>query len=407
MWRTKPLLAGERNQRLFLINYLFACVGLGLCGEGYIQAFLLSAGMDLKWIGSYGVAMNLASLGGYAAFSLLHPAQGGYKRWTLWFSAAVVVYPLGMLIASFMDLTLLPARLFACAIGILYALASSFKASSEFCLTPSLFDRSAYANLLGKGGVIGGVLAFLISMANAVLLRDAGEMTGYRIFFALALVALAISAGLVAIYRPTPGRTGGAAPARLSVKDVASKLTQWRYVRLLIPHFLRGVGGSGMYYFVAIAFGGFSLTASQNAAIAIIGVCGGIVGNFLFMRLIVRFRSGVMTLIANAVCGMCAVLATVNGHIWAAFALYLVYWSSNVVSQTSIPTGVMRSTPDADMPFISSMRMFVFSGASCIFIPLFGKLIERSPLWAMMVAAAAFIAAGVVYMRQLRDVIET
>ena len=50
------------------------------------------------------------------------------------------------------------------------------------------------------------------------------------------------------------------------------------------------------------------------------------------------------------------------------FLLYFTYMVTNNITANAVPTGVIYSTPMADLPFISSMRMLVMSGGLMILL---------------------------------------
>ena len=75
-----------------------------------------------------------------------------------------------------------------------------------------------------------------------------------------------------------------------------------------------------------------------------------------------------------------------------------------VITQYSIPYGVLRSTKNEDLALISASRMFIHNVAAALFIFLFGIIMNRvSPVLVMACGAAAGLAAGVLYMAQFHD----
>ena len=78
--------------------------------------------------------------------------------------------------------------------------------------------------------------------------------------------------------------------------------------------------------------------------------------------------------------------------------------TTNNLTANAVPAGVIYSTPMGDLPFISSMRMLVMSGASCIMIPVWGRLLNAIPVWLVMLfCAGVHIATGAIFRAQYRD----
>lgn len=392
----------ERNQRLYLLNYLLLIFGGGLCAEGYLQAFMLEGGMDVHAIGLYGMLVYVAGIAAYVLFPLLKPRNGSYLGFLKLTSLASLIYPIGLTLLGFSGLSTAPACAAMLGLGMCYSFLTAIRSSSEFSTVPELFPRSVYGTLTGKGGVIGGAVAMLVSMLGAYFLQHSDKMTGYRIFFALAAVIFGVAAAVAQLFR----RAGGQAEVRptLDRKLMLKKLFSRSYALTLLPHFLRGLGMAGMYYFVIIAVKGLSLTTAQNTGLVTVGVCTKMLGSFLFMKTIKRVRSGRLILAANLLCAVCMLLVTTRINVPVFFALYLLYGTADIISQTGVPVGIMYCTPEEELPLLSAARMLVCNCASCLALPLFGAWVENGfSLAAMAVSGAFFAIAGVIFCRQYQD----
>jgi len=133
-------------------------------------------------------------------------------------------------------------------------------------------------------------------------------------------------------------------------------------------------------------------------------IIGTMAACFLFMKLQQRVRTGAITLLSNTICAASAVAVCFCRSQWSFFALYTIYMLSLNVTAYAIPAGVIYSTPVNILPFISSMRMFVFNGALCALLTPVAGLMTIMPTWQVMaIGGAAFILCGVLFFRQFQD----
>ena len=285
------------------------------------------------------------------------------------------------------------------AAAFIYQVCGGFRSASMFCIVPTLFPRRYYGPLLAKCSTIGCALGALLSITNAVFIREQ-SMSSYSLLFAVS-AGLYLAASLtIRLMRPLATAEEEARPGSLSLR---ASLTP-RNLRLLSPHLLRGVATGGYYYFVVVSFRRLTLPVALQSLMVTAGVCGSVFGVFLFGRLDKRIRTGDQIFLANVLCALCGVLTALNRSLVLFFILYFAYMATNNMTANAVPAGVIYSTPMDDLPFISSMRMLVMSGASCLMIPVWGWLLDALPAWSvMLLCAGVHIATGAIFRAQYRD----
>jgi len=386
------------NETVFLIVSIFYGLGTSFLSEGYIQAYMLDLGMSVQQIGLYGTLGNVGALASYTLFSFFKPRNGNYMTPMFIMALGITILPVLLALMSFAP-QLAVILLLASAV---HSFAQGFRASCDYCVVPTIMERSHYGNLSGKCGMIGSGLAALVSAVSASILSGADAMSGYMAIFLAAAASLIISATAIRFYKPTvpTGNTGKKAKGKGSL---FSKRSAW----ILLPHLLRGIASGGFYYFVVVSMQRVTLAASGSSLIVTIGVVGAMIGCLAFMFLEKRMQTGLITLIGNLIAGLCAVLTAFNTSPVMFFVLYFGYMMFNNVAAYAIPAGVVYSVPAEELPFISSMRMLMMSGGTMVCIQLFSALMTVWPAWTVMViAAAVYAAAGVIFRIQYTDALK-
>ena len=390
----------RRNVLTFFASTICYNLSGSYLAEGYIQAYLLSIGLDTMAIGIYGTCSTLAALLGFALFSIYRPKRSiSYVKNILLFGLLGCALPLALIGAPRVRFALV----LLCAGVAMYQISMSMKTSCEFSAIPMLIPREIYGSIAAKCGVIGSALAAALSAAGMWWFPEGSSERQYLVFFLLAFFGLMASALAARAYTPMESlmedEKGKLPP---SEGALAGKL--W----LLLPHFLRGAASACFYYFVTISFRSVKLSAAGQSAFVTVGVVSTMLACFLFMKLQNRFKTGAITLWSNVIAAAVAVATCLNASELGFFALYVVYTLAINVAAYAIPAGVMYCTPASEMPFISSMRMLVMNGAICLLLtPIAGLLKTVSP-WAIMAAGGAIhIAAGAIFAVQYTDVLKT
>ncbi len=385
------------NEMVFLIVSVFYGLGTSFLTEGYIQAYLIELGMDVRQIGLYGTLGNLGALAAYALFSFFKPKGGDYRTPMFIMALGLTILPVMLVLVSLMP----GAALVILAGSMLYQFMLGFRGSCDYCVVPTIMPRSHYGRLSGKCGMIGSGLAAAVSALSASVTGSGQGMSGYITIFCAAGLSLLISACAIRFYKPVAD--GSEAQ---KAKSAGSRLTK-RNAWILLPHLMRGIATGGFYYFVVVSLKKVTLSASGSSLIVTVGVIGSMAGCLLFMLLEKRIKTGVITLIGNVVAGLCALLTAFNGVPVLFFALYFGYMMFNNVSAYAIPAGVVYSVPNEDLPFISSMRMLMMSVGSTVCIQLFSHLLAVGPAWwVMAISAAVYAAAGVIFKLQYTDALK-
>ena len=170
----------------------------------------------------------------------------------------------------------------------------------------------------------------------------------------------------------------------------------------MLPHFLRGIATAAMYYFVLTGHRNVPLNDAQSIFLITASVLTNMTGCFVFIRAVRRIRSGVLVVIAYSVCAAGMLTVPWVRTVGAFFALYIIYMIALVITQYSIPYGVLRSTKNEDLALISArVCLSIMSQPHCLF-SFWHHHEPRFPL-VMACGAAAGLAARVLYMAQFHD----
>ena len=388
----KDLGTEQKNQVFFLLTSVCYTFAVGLCSEGYLQAYLLACGLDSSAVGIYGFTAQISALAAYVLFLGISPMKKGFLSKYTFSVFLLAVLPVGFILSTLLPLPVLPV---AMAAAVVYNLAVAYKGTGEYGMTPYLFNRAAYGPLMGKSGVIGGLIAIAVTTIASGIVSRVGFPYGYYILFLIAVFAFACAGFSSTRYQfiPSPGETP---KEKISYLSLVRKIFTKKYLRLLLPHFLRGVGMAGMYFFMTVSLSIVSLSDSQITLSVAVSVAAAAAGNLLFMFLIKKTHSGTLTLLSNIICGVSIVAASLNHNVLLFFVIYFIYMIANTISSVSIPTGVLGCTPNEDLPFMSALRMLVSSASNSIFVLLFGYLLKIWPsVYIMGFAAVIFILCGI------------
>jgi hypothetical protein len=346
--------------------------------------------------------MQAVSIAAYMIFTRMPPVNMGVLKRI--YAAAVLcggIFPAVLASAGYIrSFPTLYASIIAAA--ALSAFLASFRAVAEFNMTPRLFSRSLYGATSGKAAVIGGALTICISAyAGFAIRQDSAD--SYAFLFRVPLAALLISAVFVLLYKFDSGEAAEP-PLQISYLEVIKKAASARYLIKLSPHFLRGVGMAGMYYIIPSALENISLSDGERSFLIVISVASTMTGSFLFMFLTDKVSSGTTAFLSILACSVLMPFLVVCTDKYLFFWLYFIFFICNIITQISIPTGVLRSTPDDELSLITSMRLMLMSVAASLFIFIFGVLLKHiSPVYIMIFSSMVFTFCGFLYERQFDD----
>ena len=386
----------RRNVSAFFVSTIAMTIGTGFLSDGYIQSYMLEAGMDEMSVGLYGAFSMLAGLAGYCFFNGFHP-RGSRSYLGIVFFSGLLVCALPILLIA--DAVLKAAFLLYVGCS-LFQFARAVEASCEYCLAPLLFPRETYGDASAKCGMLGSALALAISTACSVVLTGFTTARRYSVTFLIALICQLCAVMARRRYRLLErhshnAEAGGFGRCRPSLR---------RGIRLLLPHMLRGAATACFYYFVTAAVRRVPLSEFGQTAVVMTGVLGTMCGCFLFMRLQRHKQTGTIILWSNIVCAASAVLCCFIRTEAEFFLLYVVYMASLAITSYAIPVGVLYSTEISQLPFVSSMRMFVMNGTSCLLMVPAAKILTVCPAWiTMALGGAAYLASGLIFRMQYTD----
>ncbi|MHC1694870.1 MAG: hypothetical protein AB9835_06305 [Eubacteriales bacterium] len=394
----------KHNSVTYTSMVLIMTIGMTFCMDGYIQSYLLKLGIGTQGVGLYGFVIQITALVTYLAASTI--AVNAEKFMSRYIKSAfgISLLPVGLII-SIQFKNFLPAVLPVIFIaGSIQSACISYKSTAEYCLIPYIIKRKDYVKLYSGAAIAGGVVSAIITYLFDNTKTAESFPGGYMRLFSLSAVFIVLGGVLAITLRPDFVRYGKSQAKKITYKDIFLKLLSGNYNSLLFPHILRGVGIAGMYFIIPVTMKNIALTEQHMTKYVITCVLTGIAGNVIFLLVSKFLRTGVVTLTANVVCSVCLILIAFNKSIALFFIIIGVFQCFNIISQLSIPAGVLRSTANEDLPFISSLRLFLTSAVSSVLILLFGWLLSFVlPVIIMFFCALVFTYCGYLYSHQFED----
>ncbi len=387
----------KRNILIFYLSSVSYTLASGLLSEGYVQSFLLRLGLDTMGIGLYGTFSQLSALLGYALFLLWHPRRREtYVRSIFFFGLWTVCLPLSLIGSGRWRF---PVFLIYAG-TVAYQLGIALKFSCEYSATPMLFPRERYGGISARCGMLGSGLAAAVSATAGSLLSGKDPISPYTVLFALALLALILSALPTRGYTALPALDQAPSPASASPSSPGLS----RLLLILLPHLLRGMAAACFFYFVPVSFRSVTLSPLGESLFVTAGVLSTMAACFLFMKLQNRFRTGRVILASNILTAFAAMAACQNASEPGFFALYILYTLSYNVTAYAVPAGVLYSTPSPLLPRVSSLRLLVMSGATCaLMTPVAGLLTHLPPLSVMAAGGLLHILSGLLFFAHHTD----
>jgi len=400
----EPTGISRRERRNIAVYLLFSAmygVATNICSEGYIQSYLLHLGFGTGGVRNYGIVAQLFPVAAYLIYTRLPLTKERMKKIYTTVIFIMCVFPATLAAAGYIRSFRL-ATVLVLSTAALYGFLNATRSVTEYNMTPYLFRRRLYANASSLASIVGGVIPVCVSLLTGFLMNRGGSGT-YTLLFSISPAAFFIAALITFAYRLDSAEPGQAPPL-VSYAGVLKRLASKSMLKRLAPHFLRGVGMAGIYYIVPSALKNIRLGDSGETLLIVIPIAATIAGSSIFMLISKKAGSGAVSLVSTAACSLLMPVLVLLTDKRAFFPLYLLFYIFNFMSQLSIPTGVLRSTPNEDLPLISSMRLLIMSGASSIFIFIFGSLPQAvAPVYIMIFAGAAFTLCGVVFRRLFSD----
>ena len=392
----------KRNEWIYLIGKMLETIGMGLCSQGYVQSYLMGNGMSSGDLGIYGSFSQIFSIGAYLLFTFHKPTKG-YLRGYLTGRIIYSIYPL-ILLAAGIFAGNIPMMLGAVCIsaGISgYTNASAF--ACQNCMIPMLFSRKAFGILQGRSGLIGGILTTIISMLAGIVLSDSDASAGYIAFFAGGAFIFLLSALSATFYKmaPAPVEVEEKAHAKFSAKAIFNK----HFMYLMAPHFLRGVGAGGFYYYIYVSLQNITLSSFENSMLVTVSVAGSFISCIIFTKAIkMGVKTGVLVQYSQYICIATLLLTTYNKNNIVFFVLYFIEQIAFNIVGYLVPVGVMRSTKTEDLPLVTPIRMIMVNGGNSLFTFLWGQMFAFFPAILMMgISCIAYAGSAWLFRKQLTD----
>lgn len=391
----------QNNITIFLFFSVMSSIAANICSEGYIQAYLIKLGFDTESIRNYGIIIQTVPIAAYIIFTLLPPMKKGLKKIYATAILFTSIFPLVLAMAGYIS-SLAALYTIILVAAALYGFLMAFRTVAEYIVTPYLFSRDLYGTAVSKAMFIGGVITICISLCAGFLLERYG--TGvYAFLFCVPVAALSLCTFFVLLYK-FDGDESGEMPPYIPYSNILRTIISARYMIKLSPHFLRGVAMAGIYYIIPSVFKNIAFSDSEMSFLIVISVGATMAGSFLFMRFNNKIKSGMITLTSIIICSVIMPLLVICGDKYLFFFLYFLFFIFNIVSQISIPTGVLRSTPNDELSLITSMRFLLMGIATSLFIFVFDILMKYiAAMYIMLFSGIIFILCGFLYKKQFND----
>jgi len=390
----------RKNINLFLLLTALCSIASGICSEGYIQSYLIKLGFDTIGIRNYGFAEQTTAVATYILLARMSFMGKGLKNIYIVILLGSGILPLAFATAGLVTtFTVLYILILIAAMS--RGFFTAFQSVTEYCMAPRLFSRNLYGTAVSKSAMIGGIITICISLYTGFLLEQRGDVV-YHYLFCVPVAAYIISAFWASSYELSGETTGESPPAKYSV--IIKTVTSSRYMKKLLPHLLRGVATGGMYYLVPSILQKISFSDSERTYFIVVSVTAAVIGNFLFMLINKKMKSGVLSLASTVSGALFMVLAVICADKFLFLLLYMMFFISNTVMQTSVPVGVLRSTPDDELSLISSMRLLGMGLTYSLSIFVYGTLLKYvSPVYIIVFSAGMYVFCGILFKRQFID----
>ena len=384
------------NEKVFFATEFLYSFGSCFVSESYVQAYLIMLGWEVGRISTYGTISYAAALVSYLLF-LLYKPQKGYMPLFKISAFSLLLLPTALFLSSILSKTYV---LLICVVFV-FQLALGLRNSADYSLVPSLFPRMHYGRLMSLCGIFASAVGAAISLIHSLTSAGADADTS-KLLFLGAAACFVLSALCVYLYKPME------TTIEISQKtdSLRSHLNKRNLVSL-IPHFLRGVTTGGFYYYIVVSYTHFKMPPELQTLLICIGTVGSMSGCFVFGKVDKHLRTGKQILIANIMMSVCAVVTSINRSTVLFFVIYFAYMLFKNIADYAIPSSVIYQTPQSELPFISSARMFAMSGAGFLFIPIWGKIIELIPAYeAMTICGLIQLCAGILFFVQYKDTLK-
>lgn len=223
-----------------------------------------------------------------------------------------------------------------------------------------------------------GVLAVLLGLISAKVLKDVDFPAGYALCFTAAAMMIFLRA--VAFRRlrelpslAVPGASRSALPFTAIVDVLKMKEFQW----LAGPHVLRGMSSAMIVFAIPVSLKflhlsnqtpGYATSANQMAGI-LSGIALGLIAD--------RWGAGRSTLFGDVLygLGLAALVLSHNPVVFLGF-LFLMHFGRNL-EDSAVPFGCTIIVPAELMGAFSSARLMIMQGSSAFGALLFGYLLDH------------------------------
>lgn len=392
----------KKNKQTYLLAATKYTIAIQFLNSGLLTTYYVNQlGLDAITISLINTCSTLASIAMYFLFAVHHPRN--MMRAMIIASLLLCVKPLVLIGSGFaVSAGTSVLLLLFCIEGCIYEIGLAVKMSCEYSLIPSFFPRGEFGKMSSRCGIIGGVIAIAVSLLSLVM-TDLSMDLRYIFYFAIAFFGFLVSALLMFCYKPCNNADEDTEP-EIAHSQVSARKKLTEKTRLLLPHFLRNVGDAGFSFFVLISLRKVTMSETGQSLFVAIGSLSLLIGCYVFMRMEKRFRTGTIILWTHILSAVLAILTCYNANEAVFLTLYALYCFSNTIESYAVPTGIIYSVPQADLPFLSSSRMLVGKIAVLLLLTPIAWLIETIPVGiVMMVAGCFYVFSGVIYFSQYKD----
>lgn len=383
----KRLSWDRRNLVIYSLSGCLYAAACSLCSETYIQSILFAMGKGEGVVGIYGVLSQVSSIVAYILFLFDSPLRRGFQaRYTL-FSFMMVWLPVALYMSGILSLPY--SLLFILVAAFVYQFAVAYRSSCEYGSVPFLFSRDSYGRNLTRVNLSGAIC----SMGMSLL----GGKIGRGIFIISAAFFL-VSSGVIGLYHMRVDASQVAPTIKL--KELICRFS----FHTMGAHVVRGFAMAGIYYFSVYVLVRITLTEQERFLLILLGVAASITGCVAYLKISRHIKNGSIAFFSFSGCAACLVSAYFISSSTVFLCVFLIMMVCSEVSSLSISIGVIKSTPDRDLPFISAARMLCTNCARAAAIAFFSFLYQNlAPVSVIVMGTAAMVAVGIAYRATLQD----
>ena len=374
----KEVMYQQSNIHKYIMAGMLSTMASSLCSEGYIQAILLEFDNGAAAAGVYGVIAQIASVIAYIIFLFDSPSKRGFMQRFVLFAGLQAIFPM-VLGGIFPGRNILTVFMMA---GFVYNFALAYRSSCEQGAVPRFFSRNAYASALMWASLTGAMGALLLTLLG----RNMAVIFGCS---ALGFLSCAVLTAMMRMRQPEEKEQS------VGLIQIVKNCP----LQMLYPHAVRGVGMAGIYYFAVYCMERVALNDTEKNALIFLPVAAMMVAYLVYKQL--KMYSGRIANIAFICCALCM---AASPFLHSSITFLTGYFLITVGNQLSVTVGVVKSTEDTILPFVTGARMILTNGvraiATFVLALLYATSFQESVI---IISVVALLISGELYRKTLND----